>query len=131
MDVISELEKELIKFYKTSVALGGVIKEVYTYIPQNPFYPFAKINSINKKYDFNAIDGLCHIEVELSICTNCSTNATCLNILGKLDNIDMNDRINIGTLEHYYFKNHDKKILQNEDGLWRIDLSLSLVYMCV
>jgi hypothetical protein len=131
MDIIGTLEKELIKFYKTHESLDGMIKEVYTYLPQNPIYPFAKINSINKKRDIDSMDGLGYVEVELSICTNCTTNSTCIDIVNKLDGIDMNDAINIEGLDHHYFRSQDRKILQNDDGLWRVDLLVSLIYLCI
>ncbi|WPX96087.1 hypothetical protein [Candidatus Bandiella euplotis] len=117
------------QFYRGCDEFGGVIKEVYTYIPQNPTYPFIKINTISKKHNFGMVANLYQIEVELSIHTNCATNAECIQLVSKLEGIDMNSSINMDIAAYYHFGVGDKKLLQSEDGFWRADFYVSFTYM--
>lgn len=52
MDIISELEKKLILFFKTQF-YGNFIKGIYTCIPDDANYPLIKINFLKKSIFMN------------------------------------------------------------------------------
>ncbi|MSO13211.1 hypothetical protein [Rickettsiales endosymbiont of Trichoplax sp. H2] len=54
MDIISDLEKKLILFFKSNF-FEGLIKGIYTCIPDDANYPFIKIEFFKKSSYMNQL----------------------------------------------------------------------------
>ena len=61
--------------------------------------------------------------------TNDLSNSSCIKILNKMEEIDLNDEINFKDLDQYYFKKNKSNISQNIKGFWQIDLSILFLYI--
>ena len=58
MNITCELEKKLILLFKTNNLFKNLINNVYTYVPENPTYPFVKITCIRKENYYESIENL-------------------------------------------------------------------------
>ena len=129
MNITCELEKKLILLFKTNNLFKNLINNVYTYVPENPTYPFIKITCIKKENYYESIENLNCIDTDINVVTNDLSNSSCIKILNKMEEIDLNDEINFKDLDQYYFKKNKSNISQNLKGFWQIDLSILFLYI--
>ena len=129
MNITCELEKKLILLFKTNNLFKNLINNVYTYVPENPTYPFVKITCIRKENYYESIENLNCIDTDINVVTNDLSNSSCIKILNKMEEIDLNDEINFKDLDQYYFKKNKSNISQNIKGFWQIDLSILFLYI--
>ena len=129
MNIIGELEKKLILLFKTNEVFKDLIDNVYTYIPENPTYPFIKITCIRKNHYYESIENLNCIDMDISVVTNDLSNSGCIKILNKIEGVDLNDEVNFKDLDQYYFKKNKSNILQNLEGFWQADVSILFLYL--
>jgi hypothetical protein len=129
MNITCELEKKLILLFKTNNLFKNLINNVYTYVPENPTYPFVKITCIRKENYYESIENLNCIDTDINVATNDLSNSSCIKILNKMEEIDLNDEINFKDLDQYYFKKNKSNISQNIKGFWQIDLSILFLYI--
>ena len=113
MNVTCELEKKLILLFKTNDLFKSLIHNVYTYVPENPTYPFVKITCIRKENYYESIENLNCIHTDVNVITNDLSNSSCIKILNKMEEIDFNDEINFKDLDQCYFKKNKSNISQN------------------
>ena len=131
MNVTCELEKKLILLFKTNDLFKNLINNVYTYVPENPTYPFIKITCIKKENYYESIENLNCIDTDINVVTNDLSNSSCIKILNKMEKIELNDEINFKDLDQYYFKKNKSNISQNLKGFWQIDLSILFLYLYI
>jgi hypothetical protein len=129
MNITCELQKKLILLFKTNDLFKNLINNVYTYVPENPTYPFIKITCIRKENYYESIENLNYIDTDINVVTNDLSNSSCIKILNKMEKIDLNDEINFKDLDQYYFKKNKSNISQNLKGFWQIDLSILFLYI--
>ena len=103
MNITCELEKKLILLFKTNNLFKNLINNVYTYVPENPTYPFVKITCIRKENYYESIENWNCIHTDINVVTNDLSNSSCIKILNKMEEIDLNDEINFKDLDQYYF----------------------------
>ena len=128
-NITCELEKKLILLFKANDLFKNLINNVYTYVPENPTYPFVKITCIRKENYYESIENLNCIHTDINVVTNDLSNSSCIKILNKMEEIDLNDEINFKDLDQYYFKKNKSNISQNLKGFWQIDLSILFLYL--
>ncbi|MFK7761220.1 MAG: hypothetical protein AB8B46_03790 [Candidatus Midichloriaceae bacterium] len=104
MNIIGELEKQLILLFRTNEIFKNIIDNVYTYVPENPTYPFIKITCIRKNHYYESIENLNCIDMDISVVINDLSNSSCIEILNKIEEVDLNDDINFKDLDQHYFK---------------------------
>ena len=131
MNITCELQKKLIFLFKTNDLFKNLINNVYTYVPENPTYPFIKITCIKKENYYESIENLNCIDTDINVVTNDLSNSSCIKILNKMEEIDLNDEINFKDLDQYYFKKNKSNISQNLKGFWQIDLSILFLYLYI
>lgn len=129
MNIIGELEKKLILLFKTNEVFKDLIDNVYTYIPENPTYPFIKITCIRKNHYYESIENLNCIDMDISVVTNDLSNSGCIKILNKIEGVDLNDEVNFKDLDQHYFKKNKSNIFQNLEGFWQADVSILFLYL--
>ena len=129
MNIIAELEKQLILLFRTNEVFKNQIDNVYTYVPENPTYPFIKITCIRKNHYYESIENLNCIDMDISVVTNDLSNSSCIKISNKIEEVDLNDEINFKDLDQYYFKKNKSNISQNLEGYWQADLSILFLYL--
>ena len=129
MNIIGELEKQLILLFRTNKIFKNLIDNVYTYVPENPTYPFIKITCIRKNHYYESIENLNCIDMDISVVTNDLSNSSCIEILNKIEEVDLNYDINFKDLDQHYFKKNKSNISQNLEGCWQADLSMLFLYL--
>jgi hypothetical protein len=102
--MLLELEKKLILLFKTNEVFKNLIDNVYTYVPENPTYPFITITCIRKNHYYESIENLNCIDTDISVVTNDLSNSSCIKILNKIKEVDLNDDVNFEDLGQHYFK---------------------------
>ncbi len=128
MNIISELEKKLILFFKSNF-FEGLIKGIYTCIPDDANFPLIKIEFFKKKQLYESIENLSCIDANIQIVTNDFSNEKCLKILNKIEEVNLNEEINFEYLDQYYFKKNNSNVSQNINGFWKANLSICLLYI--
>ena len=128
MNIICELEKKLILFFKTSY-FSDLIKGIYTCVPTDVSYPHIKINFLKKEHFYASIESLNCINANIEVMTNNFSNKDCLKILNKIEEVNLNDEISFEHLDQYYFKKNCSNVSQNLDGFWKADLSIYFIYI--
>ncbi len=129
MNIVGELEKKLISLFKTNEVFKDLIDNIYTHVPENPTYPFIKITCIRQNHYYESIENLNCIEVDISVVTNDLSNSSCIKILNKIEEVDLNDEVNFQDLDQHYFKKNKSNISQNLEGYWQADLSILFLYL--
>ncbi|MFQ3307479.1 MAG: hypothetical protein ACI8ZF_000731 [Candidatus Midichloriaceae bacterium] len=122
---VMELEKRVIEVYRDAESLKKFNLQIYTFIPENPEYPFIKISEINKTEQCDAGADFSEVSIKLSVFTNDTSNQKCLEIANEIDNIGLNE---IDDSEDYgYFKFECDKFFQNSENHWQYDYLISLI----
>jgi hypothetical protein len=129
MNIIAELEKQLILLFRTNEIFKNLIDNIYTYVPENPTYPFIKITCIRQNHYYESIENLNCIDMDISVATNDLSNSSCIKISNKIEEVDLNDEVNFKDLDQYYFKKNKSNISQNLEGYWQANLSILFLYL--
>lgn len=115
MDELFFLEKEIFKFLVQNENLTKIVKNIYTYVPDNIAYPFVKIGKLSKRNLYFTMANMIHAEIQIEVFFDNFSNKQCLKVLNLIEKTLQNKKISLDGYMSGDFKIYDVCMFFSKD----------------